>query len=230
MSQSRNIIPACLTCRRKKVHCDRRSPSCTRCSRNGLECAYPTANLRYIVSRERSCKACRRRRSKCDRKMPCNACVTAGVSCLYAAPERPNHENELPGVSGGAVTGFSPLGMATSVSTNTGTAADKDRRLVYPSMIFGNDPIAVNLTELHPNIAHIWLLWHNFTENVEPLFKLFHAPSVHKVLLSAMQDIGTMDEDLETLMFAVYFAAIVVEEESECLIRFRQSKRDLLER
>ncbi|KAF1808579.1 hypothetical protein P152DRAFT_517473 [Eremomyces bilateralis CBS 781.70] len=230
MSPSQSIIPACLTCRRKKVHCDRRSPSCSPCSKSGLECSYPTANSRYIVSRERSCKACRRRRAKCDRKRPCNACVTAGVSCIYASAERPGHGNDSTGVSGGAATGSSPTGRGTSVSTNTGTAVDQDRRPVYPSVILGNGPIAVKLTELHPNVAHIWFLWHSFTENVEPLFKIFHAPSVHEQLLSAMQDIGTMDGDLETLIFAVYFAAIVIEEESECLIKFRQSKIDLLKR
>ena len=113
---------------------------------------------------------------------------------------------------------------------NTMARVDQDSRPIYPSVILGDDLMAVNLTELHPNVAHIWLLWHSFTENVEPLFKLFHAPSIYEQLLSAAQDISLMNEDLEILIFTVYFAVIVVEEDSECLIKFRQSKMELLKR
>lgn len=230
MSLSQSRIPACLTCRQKKIHCDRRSPACSPCSKNGLDCSYPLTNSRYIVSRERSCKECRRRRAKCDRKRPCSSCAITGVDCVYAAAEKLDHENDIARISGGTATSSSPSRRDNSVPANTSSAVDQNRLPVYPSILLGNDPMSVNLTELHPTIAHIWLLWHSFTENVEPLFKLFHAPSIHKQLLLAVQDLGSIDGDLETLVFAIYFAAIVVQDDGECLIKFRQSKIDLLKK
>jgi Fungal Zn(2)-Cys(6) binuclear cluster domain len=230
MSPSQSRIPACLTCRQKKIHCDRRSPSCSPCSKNGLDCSYPPTNSRYVVRRERSCKECRRRRAKCDRKRPCGSCAITRVDCVYTTAERRDHENDLPRISGGTANGSSISRRDNSVSTNTSSAVDQGGPPLYPSMLLGNDPMPVNLTELHPTIAHIWLLWHCFIENVEPLFKLFHAPSIHKQLLFAVQDLGSIDGDLETLIFAVYFAAIVVQDDGECLVNFGRSKMELLKR
>jgi hypothetical protein len=101
---------------------------------------------------------------------------------------------------------------------------------MYPSVLLGNDMTPVNLIELHPNTAHIWLLWHSFSEKVEPLFKLFHAPSFHRRLLIAVQELSSIDGDLETLLFAVYFAAIVVQDDNDCLIKFKKTKMELLKR
>jgi Zn(2)-Cys(6) binuclear cluster domain-containing protein len=232
MSLSQGRIPACLTCRQKKINCDRRSPSCSRCTKNGLDCLYPATNSRYIVSRERSCKECRRRRIKCDRKRPCSSCAIPGVDCVYVAVERLDNENTMPVIANNAVTSSSPLQRDNSVivSANTIPAVNRDRLSMYPSLLLGNDLISVNLTQLHPSIANIWLLWHTFSENVEPLFKLFHAPSFHKQLLLAVQDLGSIDGDLETLLFAVYLAAIVVQDEGECLNKFGQSKSELLQK
>ena len=230
MSLSQSRVPACLVCRRKKINCDRRSPSCSGCIKNGLDCSYPATNSRYIVSRERSCKECRRRRTKCDRNQPCSSCVITGVDCGYVAVERLDNENNMPFISNDAVMSSSPTQRGNSASAKTVSAAKRDCLPMYSSLLLGNDLISVNLTQLHPTIAHIWLLWHIFSENVEPLFKLFHAPSFHKQLLLAVQDIGSIDEDLETLLFAVYFAAMVVQDEKECLNKFGQPKLELLQK
>jgi Fungal Zn(2)-Cys(6) binuclear cluster domain len=230
MSLSQGRIPACSICRRKKINCDRRSPSCSRCTKNGLDCSYPATNSRYIVSRERSCKECRRRRIKCDRNRPCSSCAITEVDCVYLAIERPDNENYIPVISSDTITSSLPSQRDSSGSANTVSAVNRDHLPMYPSLLLGNDLISVNLTQLHPTIAHIWLLWHIFSENVEPLFKLFHAPSFHKQLLLAVQDLNSIDRDLETLLFAVYIAAIVVQDEGECLNKFGQSKSELLQK
>jgi len=230
MSPSQSRIRACLRCRQKKINCDRRSPICSPCSKSGLDCSYPTTNSRYSVSRERSCRECQRRKAKCDRRRPCNSCTIIAVDCVYAAAERLDHEDDLPHISGDTAIGSSPSRRDNSVSANTSSVANQDHLPIYPSILLGNDPTPVNLTALHPAIEHIWLLWHIFTENVEPLFKLFHAPSILKRLLLAVQDLDSVDEDLETLLFAVYFAAIVVQDDGECSIKFRQPRMNLLKK
>ncbi|CAH0046678.1 unnamed protein product [Clonostachys solani] len=55
---SSRIFTACTACRQRKLRCDGASPRCARCSRQGLECDYPSRrmrgpNKRYVQSSKR---------------------------------------------------------------------------------------------------------------------------------------------------------------------------------
>lgn len=97
----------------------------------------------------------------------------------------------------------------------------------YPSTLLENDPdsISIDVKPPHPTVPQIWVLWTVYTENVDPLYKIFHVPSFHKQLLKAVQeDLQDMDADAETLLFAVYFAATVSLTEEECLEKFNEKR------
>jgi hypothetical protein len=127
-------------------------------------------------------------------------------------------------------TNLFPVPADNASSTQIHSAAEEVHLSVYPSVLLGNDLEPINLTKLHPSLAQTWMLWHVFVENVDPLFKIFHAPSLQKQILSAAQDIDSIDGDLETLLFAVYFAATVVQDDAECVSKYKQPKMDLLQR
>ena len=84
------------------------------------------------------------------------------------------------------------------------------------------------LAELHPSPLHIFKLWQAFLENVNPLTKVVHVPTVQQQILEAMSDLPKASKELETLMFAIYCIAIVSMEPEEVERSFGESKRGLL--
>lgn len=83
-------------------------------------------------------------------------------------------------------------------------------------------------TELHPNPVHIFKLWQTFLENVNPLTKILHAPTIQQQILEAMGDLPRIGKELETLMFAIYCIALVSLPAEEVEKSFGQSKKKLL--
>jgi len=218
---------ACSRCRQKKVHCGREVPSCRTCEKVGVSCSYPSTNARYAVSRIRSCTECRRQRLGCNRKRPCSSCASSGVECLYTNAENLGdeltRESEAGGLSSHELT--DPQYPSVTV-TDTNPVPD----LQNQSILLASDPFPANVTPLHPSIPQIWLLWHTYLENVDPLYKILHAPSFERMLLRGIQDLQSMNPDVETLLFAVYFAGIVSSTEEDCLHKFKEPKLVLLKR
>jgi hypothetical protein len=87
-----------------------------------------------------------------------------------------------------------------------------------------------SLTELHPNQLHIFKLWQTFLENVNPLTKIVHAPTVQQQILEAMSDLSSIGKELEALMFSIYCIALVSLPPADIEKSFGESKKKLLSR
>jgi hypothetical protein len=221
---------ACSRCRRKKVHCGREVPSCRACEEASVNCSYPSTNARYAVSRVRSCTECRRQRARCDKKRPCSSCMSSRVECLYTNAENLGADGAGEPEAGGASAISLPelTDPQHPAATVTRTTSAPDFRT--PSILLSSDLFPAVVTSLHPSIPQIWLLWHIYSENVDPLYKIFHAPSFERELLRGVQDLRAMNADVETLLFAVYFAGIVSLTNEDCLDKFDETKLVLLKR
>lgn len=221
----RTKTKACSQCRRKKVLCGREEPSCEACQKTSVDCDYPTTTARYGVSRVRSCIACRRQRARCDRKNPCSSCTKSGVECRYTDARASSVDERVGDQAQEQLhqrTGPTQESSLTGTDTNS-SSADKSIFLAY-------DPFSADVKSLHPSIPQIWLLWHTFLQNVDPLYKIFHAPSFERQLLQEVQSFPEINEDVETLLFAVYFAAIVSLVDEECVKKLKGTKMVLLKR
>ncbi|KAJ5426148.1 hypothetical protein N7465_001218 [Penicillium sp. CMV-2018d] len=84
------------------------------------------------------------------------------------------------------------------------------------------------LTELHPSPLNIFKLWQAFLENVNPLTKIIHAPTVQQQILDAMSDLGKVSREIEALMFAIYCIALVSLQAEDVEKSFGESKKALL--
>jgi hypothetical protein len=84
------------------------------------------------------------------------------------------------------------------------------------------------LTEFHPSPLHIFKLWQTFLENVNPLTKIIHAPTIQQQILEATSDLRAVSKELEALMFAIYCIALVSMQPVEAEKSFGESKRALL--
>jgi hypothetical protein len=201
--------------------------ACAQCRRKKMRCDHPSTKARYSVSRVRSCIECRRHRAKCDRKRPCSSCTSSGVECLYTNAEiRVAHGAEIPEASAISPNESTDLRRPSTTVTETDSAHGFRR----PIILLASDPLSADVTPLHPSIPQIWLLWHTYLEDVDPLYKIFHAPSFEKKLLHGVQDLQALNGDVETLLFAVYFAGIVSLTNDDCLDKFNEAKLVLLKR
>jgi hypothetical protein len=77
-------------------------------------------------------------------------------------------------------------------------------------------PPIPSLAEFHPQPVHIFKLWQIFLDNVNPLSKVVHAPTVQYQILEATGNLGKISKGVECLMFAIYAAAINSLDDSEC--------------
>ena len=86
--------------------------------------------------------------------------------------------------------------------------------------------------EIHGNcvLAHIFGLWQTYLDNVNPLLKVTHTPTLQASIVNSINKPSTVDPILEALMFSVYCVALLSLSESECLTSFNSTRSELLAR
>lgn len=77
------------------------------------------------------------------------------------------------------------------------------------AFIIGYNLPDINTRTMHPSPSQIPFYWQTFKENVEPLIKIFHIPSMDKLVREMQRSIRFLSPSKEALMFAMYFAAVI---------------------
>lgn len=95
-------------------------------------------------------------------------------------------------------------------------------------LLFGSSKSDVPLSTLHPQQVHIFRLWQIYLDNINPIFKITHTPSLQTRLLEAAADVTTISPPLEALMFSIYCVAVVSLQDEECNSLFGSPKEELL--
>jgi hypothetical protein len=84
---------------------------------------------------------------------------------------------------------------------------------------------------LHPPSEVVHQLWDIFVENVDPLTKVVHVPTLQPAFKKTLADLsGAVPRGFEALMFAIYSTAIMSLSDEECIQRFSEPHRSLLSR
>lgn len=73
-------------------------------------------------------------------------------------------------------------------------------------------------------------LWEIFIENVDPLTKVVHVPTLQPAIQKATTEIGSVPRSFEALMFAIYSAAVMSLKDDECKRRLGEPRKTLLSR
>lgn len=87
-------------------------------------------------------------------------------------------------------------------------------------LFFGLRQSDANLSSLHPGQAQIFRLWQIYLENVNPLLKITHTPTLQTQIIDAAADITSISPVLEALLFSIYSIAITTLSNEECLSTF----------
>jgi len=76
-------------------------------------------------------------------------------------------------------------------------------------VFFGYCSTINSLQALHPSPPQTFMLWEVFKENVDPVLKMFHRPTVSKMLLDVSNDRASILKPGQALFFAVYYDVVV---------------------
>ncbi len=95
---------------------------------------------------------------------------------------------------------------------------------------FGAPPSTKSLAGLHPQPMNIFRLWQTFLDNVNPLTKVIHAPTVQQQVLEASGHIDTLSRSMESLMFAIYACAVTSMTDAECHSILGEARLSVLNR
>lgn len=93
-----------------------------------------------------------------------------------------------------------------------------------------NDPDAVHEG---PDVGQVLKLWDVFLDNFNPLTKVFHAPSVQKLLSEAValeSASSSVPKNTRALMSAIFLSAVTTLTDEECFSHFSEPKETLLHR
>ncbi|KAK9337314.1 hypothetical protein LIPSTDRAFT_57140 [Lipomyces starkeyi NRRL Y-11557] len=97
-------------------------------------------------------------------------------------------------------------------------------------LLFGSRKTAVDISTLHPEPVQIFRLWQLYLENVNPLLKVTHTPSLQRRIIEAASNVLNIRPTLEALMFSIYCMSILSLAVDDCQAMFGSSKVDLLTR
>ena len=94
--------------------------------------------------------------------------------------------------------------------------------------LFGARKVNVDLSTLHPSQVHIFRLWQVYLDNVNPLLKVTHTPTLQSRIIDAAGDVRNITPTMVALMFAIYCVAVISLQDEECQAIFGSSRWDLL--
>ncbi|RMJ29048.1 Transcription factor [Aspergillus sp. HF37] len=263
-------IRSCLSCRQRKVKCDRQNP-CSNCDRTGSECIFPPGPGR----------APKRPRGARDPRLLERLWKLEGIVCRLGAeldsddedPKGDTGNNDKPGTVSQRESQTNPtieqefgrllidetrscyvgnrlwasLGDEVSFLSHTvlvhahfARQIEELRDLLHQPWsggdeynswqssfldqphpgtevsLFGYSALAHSLRIFHPPFSQLVLLLDHFKENVAPLVRIFHMPSMIQMFWTSIAALDSLDKNTEALMFAIYYAAIISLSPEQC--------------
>ena len=86
----------------------------------------------------------------------------------------------------------------------------------HQGFLFGFSSTSANLRALHPTPSQVWIMWEVYKENVDPLIRLLHRPTVKNIVFQASNRPETINKPTEALLYAIYYAAVTSLTPSQC--------------
>lgn len=83
--------------------------------------------------------------------------------------------------------------------------------------LFGFRALAYSLRSYHPTLPQAVNLFAVFTENVSPVIRLFHMPTLSKSYWDAIASLDSLDKNTEALLFAIYYSTTISLPNEQCL-------------
>lgn len=95
-------------------------------------------------------------------------------------------------------------------------------------LLLGPRVTVVDLSMFQPPPAQIFRLWQIYLDNVNPLLKVTHIPTLQARVVQAITDVTKISANLEALMFSIYCMSVFSLSDAECQSLFDSPKEQLL--
>ncbi|KFY41618.1 hypothetical protein V494_02888 [Pseudogymnoascus sp. VKM F-4513 (FW-928)] len=232
---------SCIICAQRKVKCDRKQP-CSNCIKSGVICTpgappKPRSRRRRVIETDVAARLQRyeellhRHGIKLDE---------------LDDPDTPEAREKARASTGGVHPGLEPASAGkeglvyvqnnlwSTLSDEILDASSDDERDLSirvanqsldskPSTppkieldLFDLDTPLPDLSSLHPQPLQIFRLWQTFLDNVHPLTKIIHAPSIQQEISRASGSPQSFSKPMQALIFAIYACSVssMTDEES----------------
>jgi hypothetical protein len=251
----RSIPPpgrSCLECRRRKIKCDRSFP-CSYCVKVKIECTYPPQKAPQTATQANEADGDLLNRverleaglqslgeivldicellqngaaSSALEPVGSNLPVRQGASSPQVAlnenvrcQERPHLRKIL------TIDAYQPSSVPDGPVSTT-LQADSPPQ----SSLSDDSRTSTTLGPLRPQPADIYLIWQKYLDNVDPLIKIFHVPTIQRRIFTASRHMENLDSPTEFLMFAICYSTAVTMSAEDCRSTFDDERADLLDR
>lgn len=87
---------------------------------------------------------------------------------------------------------------------------------------------STSLADSHPSAIQIFQLWQIYINNVNPLLKIIHAPTLQARIVEAGADTENVPKPFDALMFAIYFISVHSMSDEEAERTLGEDKKALL--
>lgn len=241
-SQVPDSMPyTCQTCTRRKVKCDKLLPICSTCSKAKLDCSYqapPPRKRKRKPSEDLNGKLAHYERILHQHGLLTESSTdTSPVEHKEARPVAPNAQSNEPNRIGRLLSGegttryvdsnlWRNLGeeeMNRIADDEADEADDEIPGSLSDGYALPGDPfscafLGVNrsLRDCHPTAADAERLWQIHTQNVEPICKVLHIPSVQSLINNVVAYPQFASKVDECILFAVYHFAVTSLDDEEC--------------
>jgi hypothetical protein len=98
----------------------------------------------------------------------------------------------------------------------------------HQGFIFGYSSLSTSLRNLHPSPSQVFTLWEIYKENVDPVVKILHRPSMRKWLLDVSGSMDSLNKSVEAMLFSIYHAAVTSLNPTQCLNLLGEDRDALL--
>ncbi|KAL4999934.1 hypothetical protein BDV10DRAFT_193222 [Aspergillus recurvatus] len=231
---------SCTLCRQRKVKCDRQQP-CSNCTRADTQCVFPPG-LGRAPKRPRKAVEARllaqlsRLESVVKRMEQQSPDMTSSTG---SQPPHDGHDSRIEQQFGRLVIDEMQSCYVSSVAwSQLGDEIEELRDLLHQpssnddqdelsasgmegagpnSALLGYRALAHSLQPYHPSIHQAVVLFDIFNVNVAPLVRVFHMPTLHQLFWDAVASMDSIDRNVEALLFAIYYAAIISLDSTQCL-------------
>ncbi|EOD46576.1 putative c6 transcription protein [Neofusicoccum parvum UCRNP2] len=236
---------SCVTCRRRKVKCDKKHP-CTNCTKARIECIFPAPGraprkarkppdaellerlrkLEGMVKTLGGAEADDDKAQTSEGEKP----VETAVDTTEVRAEQPKNRN-IENEDCAKYARYLPPEDKTiaGLETRFGRLVVNEGRSRYINSSFW---ASLN-NEVNSIIAQefeAFGLWTLFKENVDPLVKVLHIPTIEPKILSAIENRDHIPRGMEALLFSIYYAVITSTSSEDCDAWFSESKQTLLDK
>ncbi|KAL3456530.1 putative fungal-specific transcription factor [Aspergillus heterothallicus] len=235
----------CQSCVRRKIKCDRSRSKCSGCIKAKVDCVYiaplPRKRKRTtpedIHQRLARYEAILKENNLLPREITYSTEGTASHTTFSTrepslSPNtqpvlKPRYIDHVLLLNDGEGDLCEVRDSTHNISGHDSGACSLDSLLAYAvsGTIVGSTQ---SLTQSHPTYDEAMKLWSLYTENVDPLCKILHTPTIAQMVEMVASRPNTATRADECLLFVVYYLAIFSVSDTQCLRQFHQPRNFLL--